>query len=136
MVYFRKANNVSDLTLRCFTVTEVYLRRAKENLRKKKNVECTRNLDLETLIARDSWATIEEMEQEIPFLMNRYRNIIQNCLAEGIVTKGDLVFYYYYYYYYYLRIFIQDCHVKNWNIYTIYIFINFCCSMGPGLIKI
>ena len=39
-------------------------------------------------------------------------------------------------FYYYLQIFIQDCHVKNWNIYTIYIFTNFCCSLGPGLIKI
>ena len=92
MVDFRKANGVSDLTLRCFTVSEVYLRRAKENLRKRKNVECTRNLDLETLIARESWATIEEMEQVIPFHLARYKNIIERCEYNGIVTKGDLVF--------------------------------------------
>ena len=47
---FRKASGVTDANLRCFTITEVYLRRAKENLRKKKNVECTRNFDLEALI--------------------------------------------------------------------------------------
>ena len=58
---FRKSEGVTDATLRCFTVTEVYLRRANKNLRKKKNLECTRNFDLETLIARDSWATLEEM---------------------------------------------------------------------------
>ena len=73
MIDFRKANGISDTTLRCFTVTEVYLRRAKENLRKRKNVECTRNLALETLIAKDSWATIEEMEQVIPYHLNLTR---------------------------------------------------------------
>ena len=50
MVDFRKASGVSDVTLRSFTITEVYIRRAKENLRKRKNVECTRNLDLESPI--------------------------------------------------------------------------------------
>ena len=92
MIDFRKANGISDTTLRCFTVTEVYLRRAKENLRKRKNVECTRNLDLETLIAKDSWATIEEMEQVIPYHLNQYKEIIENCCSEGVVTKSNLVF--------------------------------------------
>ena len=32
---FRKSRGVSDGNLRCFAVTEVYLRRGKENLRKK-----------------------------------------------------------------------------------------------------
>jgi len=93
MVDFRKANGVSDNTLRCFTVTEVYLRRAKENLRKKKNFECNRNLDLETLIARDSWATIEEMEEVIPFHIKSFKTVIQKCVSNPCtLTKGDLVF--------------------------------------------
>ena len=48
MVEFRKSQGLSDNNLRRFTVTEVYLRRARQNLRKKKNIECTRNIDLET----------------------------------------------------------------------------------------
>ena len=32
LIDFRKTRGVSDNTLRCFTVTELYLRRAKENL--------------------------------------------------------------------------------------------------------
>ena len=86
MIDFRKANGISDTTLRCFTVTEVYLRRAKENLRKRKNVECTRNLDLETLIAKDSWATIEEMEQVIPYHLNHYKRI---CLLYTSPSPRD-----------------------------------------------
>jgi len=93
MVDFRKANGVSDNTLRCFTVTEVYIRRAKENLRKKKNFECNRNLDLETLIARDSWATIEEMEEVIPYHIKGFKKVLEKCVSNPCrLTKGDLVF--------------------------------------------
>ena len=92
MIDFRKAHGVPDDTLRCFVVTEVYLRRAKENLRKKKNIECTRNLGLETLIARNSWATIEEMEEVIPFHLKGFKTIIDKRQGNGIVTKNDLVF--------------------------------------------
>ena len=92
LVDFRKANGVSDNTLRYFAITEVYLRRAKENLRKRKNIECTRNLDVETLIARDSWATIEEMEEVIPFHLKQFTNIIEKCKSEDVVTKAGLVF--------------------------------------------
>ncbi|XP_066924531.1 uncharacterized protein [Clytia hemisphaerica] len=92
---FRKANGVSDNTLRCFTVVEVYLRRANENLRKKKNLDCNRNLDLETLIARNSWATLEEMEVVIPFHMKQFKKIIEKCSESHearFLTKGELVF--------------------------------------------
>ena len=58
---FRKSSGVSDDVLRTFAVTEVYIRRGKENLAKEKKIEYARNLDLETLIARNSWATMEEM---------------------------------------------------------------------------
>ena len=51
---FRKSHGVTDIKLRSFTITEVYLRRARENLRKKKHLDNTRNFDLETLIGRDS----------------------------------------------------------------------------------
>jgi len=81
MVDFRKANGVSDNTLRCFTVTEVYLRRAKENLQKKKNFECNRNLDLETLIARESWAKIEEIEEVIPYHIKGFKTVLQKCVS-------------------------------------------------------
>lgn len=90
---FRKTFGVSDSTLRCFTVTEVYVRRAKENLRKKKNIECHRNLHLESLIAKDSWASIDEMEYVIPYHVQRYKNIVSMCKdGNHLISKRDLVF--------------------------------------------
>ena len=79
---FRKAMGIPDDTLRTFTVTEVYLRRGKENLAKKKKVEYSRNLDLETLISRNSWATIQEMEEVIPYHTPRYKYVLKKCKAK------------------------------------------------------
>ena len=90
---FRKSEGVTDSSLRCFTVTEVYLRRARENLSKKKNMECTRNYDLETLIARDSWATMEEMEEVIPYHISQFKTVIEKCKIQSpLPTKQELTF--------------------------------------------
>ena len=90
---FRKANGVTDSNLRCFAVTEVYLRRAKENFRKKKRLECTRNFDFETLVARDSWATIEEMERVIPFHIENFKSIVERSKSQSpLPTKHELSF--------------------------------------------
>ena len=90
---FRKANGVSDAVLRSFTVTEVYIRRGKENLRKRKSLEYGRNLDLETLIARDSWADIDEMETVIPFHAPRFKEVVEKCSQkESSPTISELAF--------------------------------------------
>ena len=90
---FRKANGVSDNNLRCFTMTEVYLRRAKENLRKKKHVDSTRNFDLESLIGRDSWASLEEMEKVLPYHSDRFRGIVEHCRNQSpLPNKHELSF--------------------------------------------
>ena len=90
---FRKASGVSDAVLRTFTVTEVYLRRGKENLTKKKNLEYSRNLDLETLIAKDSWATIAEMEKVIPYHTSKYKSIVQKSTDnDNRPTISDFAF--------------------------------------------
>ena len=93
MVNFRKSQGLTDNNLRRFTITEVYLRRARQNLRKKKNIECSRNIDLETLISRDSWASIEEMEEVIPFHIKSFKTVIAKC-AGGCesVSRNELVF--------------------------------------------
>ena len=91
---FRKAAGVSDVLLRSFSITEVYLRRGKQCLRKRKRADYSRNLDLETLISKNSWATVEEMETVIPFHLPKFQGIITNCLTipQVQVTKSDLVF--------------------------------------------
>ena len=90
---FRKAQGVPDDTLRTFTVTEVYIRRGKENLAKKKKIEYARNLDLESLISRNSWATIQEMEEVIPYHTPKYQYVLKKCQnKEQQPSLSDLTF--------------------------------------------
>ena len=76
---FRKCHGVSDSTLRQFAVTEVYLRRSRSTLQRKKNLEYSRNLDLESLIARDSWASLEDMEKVIPYHSPKYQYVVKKA---------------------------------------------------------
>ena len=90
---FRKASGVSDAVLSSFVITEVYIRRGKMNLAKKKKVEYARNLDLETLIARDSWASISEMEKVIPYHIDRYKAIVsRSTSADQRPTRNEFAF--------------------------------------------
>ena len=90
---FRKANGVTDDVLRSFAVTEVYIRRGKENLSKQKKLEYSRNLDLEQLICRKSWATVEEMEKVIPYHTPKYKYVLDQCKKEeGGPTISQLAF--------------------------------------------
>ena len=90
---FRKANGVTDNVLRNFTVSEVYIRRGKENLAKRKKLEYSRNLELESLISRDSWATLEDMEKVIPFHSPKYQSIVKKAKeAKESLPSSDLAF--------------------------------------------
>ena len=90
---FRISQGVSDSVLRAFSATEVYLRRGKANLQKKKVMEYSRNLDLESLIVKDSWCSLEEMEKVIPFHATQFKDVHNRC-ANGAedVSINDLAF--------------------------------------------
>eukprot|EP00111_Clytia_hemisphaerica_P020349 TCONS_00059931-protein len=90
---YKKSFGVNDNKLRCFTITEVYLRRAKENLRKKKRLDGTRNFNLETLIGRDSWASLEDMEAVIPYHIFNFKEIVNKCkVQKPLPNKIELTF--------------------------------------------
>ena len=91
---FRKAAGVSDVLLRSFSITEVYLRRGRQCLAKRKKADYSRNFDLETLISKNSWATVEEVETVVPFHLPRFQSIITNSMTQPPIqlTKSDLVF--------------------------------------------
>ena len=93
LVDFRKASGVSDDVLRSLTVAEVYLRRGKCNLLKKKKLEDGRNLTMEALIARRSWATLEELQEVVPYHTARYKSVLGKCKGgEDPPTTSDLAF--------------------------------------------
>ena len=90
---YRKTYGVSDVTLRSFVAAEVYLRRARTNFSRKKRIEYKKNLAVERLIAKNSWATLGEIESVITFHSNKFSSICNACRdSEYSPMKGDLVF--------------------------------------------
>ena len=89
---FRKANGVTDNVLRSFTTTEVYLRRGLGNLARQKKIDYARNLDLESLISRNSWASLEEMETVVPYHTERFESVVKLIRSKEMPTINDLAF--------------------------------------------
>ena len=53
--------------------------RGKIYLAKQKRLEWSRDLDLDSLISSNSWATIEELEKVVPFHLERFNEVIKKC---------------------------------------------------------
>ena len=96
MMDYQKSQGVTDQVLRSFAITEVYLRRGQRCLSRKKMTEWNRNFDLETLMAKNCWATMEEMENVIPFHLSRFKDVIEKCRSTSTdvvdVCTSDLTF--------------------------------------------
>ena len=90
---FRKFNRPPASVLQNFTVTEVYVRRARKCLAKDMRVNWTTDIDVETLESRRSWATLSEVQLVIPFHNERYQAVLEKSITlASSVTPGDLTF--------------------------------------------
>ena len=90
---YRKAKGCSDNVLRSFSVTEVYIRKCKTAMYRRRNFEYTRDLNLETLMARNSWCSLEDLNLIIPFHTDRFMEVVRTCRDNSdTVTRDDLVF--------------------------------------------
>ena len=94
MIDFRKCHGVTDSTIRLLAVTEVYLRRSKSSLYRKRNLEYSRDMSLESLIAQNSWASLEEVEKVIPHHSARYQDIYMRAGVDNgkRISVSELAF--------------------------------------------
>ena len=89
---FRKFNRPPASVLQSFTVTEVYVRRARKCLAKDMRVNWTTELDIETLESRRTWATLSEVQSVIPFHTERYESVLENCMTCSSVKPAEVTF--------------------------------------------
>ena len=89
---YRKSTGVTDNVLRTFAVSEVYIRRGIGNLARQKKVIYNRNLDLEQLIARNSWATIKDMENVIPYHAPKFQDLVKSIKQNSSATVNEIAF--------------------------------------------
>ena len=90
---FRKFNRPPAVVLQHFAITEVYVKRARKCLAKDMRSNWTSELDIETLESRRSWASLGEVQSVIPFHMERYESVLENCMTcPSSVTPADITF--------------------------------------------
>ena len=74
---FRKAHEASADALRNFGISEVYLTRGKKFLARQKKMELSRDLDLDSLISANCWASLEEMEKVISYHIDEFKYVVE-----------------------------------------------------------
>ena len=79
LIDFRKAHEASADALRNFGFFEVYLTRGKKFLARQKKMEWSRDLDLDSLISANCWASLQEMEKIIPYHIDEFKYVVEKC---------------------------------------------------------
>ena len=90
---YRKVSGLSVQVLSSFATTEVYMKRARKTIAKKMKIQWARDLDVDTLEARGSWASLEDLSKVIPYHLPRLNSVLECCKTEATsVTPADLTF--------------------------------------------
>ncbi|CAB4038245.1 partial [Paramuricea clavata] len=89
---FRRFHAPSGPVLQIFSITEVYIKRARQCLAKQMRSHWTTDLDIASLESKRSWATLAELQTVIPFHLQRYKTILEECRKKSFVTSTDLTF--------------------------------------------
>ena len=89
---FRRFHSPSGPVLQNFSVTEVYIKRARQCLTKQIRSHWTLDLDIETLESRRSWATLAELQTVIPYHSQRYKKVMDECKKNCVITATDVTF--------------------------------------------
>ena len=94
MIDYHRSQGISANTQRNFTIAEIYICRGKRTLTRRKWIEWSEELTVENLEAVNAWATLEELQQVIPYHFPRYIEVLQKCKKElnSDVPSHDLTF--------------------------------------------
>ena len=92
LLHFRRFHSPSGPVLQNFSVTEVYIKRARQCLTKQIRSHWTLDLDIDTLESKRSWATLAELQTVIPYHSQRYKKVMEECKKNCVITATDLTF--------------------------------------------
>ena len=76
---YRESTVVSSDILTNFSISDIYLKRAKKCISKRMKVQWNKELDIKSLESKERWATLKELQQVIPFRLNHYKLILEKC---------------------------------------------------------
>ena len=89
----RKFQGLLVNILQHFAVVEIYLKRIRKGFSKKMRVQWSTSLDIEALEKKGHWATMKELQQVIPFHVEKFNDILSRCRqSPKDVSPTDLTF--------------------------------------------
>lgn len=90
---FRRIHNSIQENSQTFMASEIYLQRVKKSLSKKMRSEWNTLLSIEYLSSINCWATLDDLQNVIPYHGDRFTQILINSTLENvIVPPHDLSF--------------------------------------------
>ena len=93
LIDYRKFQGLSAAVLQNFSSVEIYLRRVRKCFSKKQRIHWSTALDIDTLENKGHWATMQELQQVIPFHLSHYNEILTLCkTSPRSVLPTDLTF--------------------------------------------
>ena len=92
LIDYRKFQGLKAV-LQNFSSVEIYLRRVRKCFSKKQRIHWSTALDIDTLENKGHWATMQALQQVIPFHLSHYNEILTLCkTSPRSVLPTDLTF--------------------------------------------
>ena len=79
LIGYRKYQGVTSQVLQNFSVVEMLLRKARKCVSNKMRIQWNSELDIESLEKRGHWATLENLQDVIPFHLEHYKATLESC---------------------------------------------------------
>ena len=93
LIDYRKYQGATSQVLQNFSVVEMLSRKARKCVSKKMRTQWNSELDIESLEKRGHWATLENLQDVIPFHLEHYKTTLEICQENPrSVTSKDLTF--------------------------------------------
>ena len=93
LIDYRKYQGVTSQVLQKFSVVEMLLRKARKCVSKEMRIQWNSQLDIESLEKRGHWATLENLQDVIPFHLEHYKTTLESCQENPrSLTSKDLTF--------------------------------------------
>lgn len=90
---FRKYKGISPNVMANFGITEVYIKRGRKCMGKEVRLRLLKELDIDSLEEKGSWASMKELQTVIPFHSEHYKSILTKCkTAPDTISPSDLTF--------------------------------------------
>ena len=90
---FRKFSRPPGNVLCDFSITDIYIKRAKRLVSRNMRVQGIKDHDVDSLEDKGNWASIEELQTVIPFHKEHFEDILNRCKeSSSSILSSELTF--------------------------------------------